>query len=141
MSSILSALERLEAPVVFVAHPRVRPIVDSRPVHGAIHVVGPVGYLQMMRLVDDARFVVTDSGGLQKEAYWLGTPCITLRSETEWVETLVNSWNQLADCDADAIVSQSAKLPGPGTPRPEFGRPSEGTASARVVAALVECSR
>jgi UDP-N-acetylglucosamine 2-epimerase len=67
--------------------------------------IEPVGYLDMVRLETGARLVMTDSGGIQKEAYWLRVPCVTLRTETEWVETVAQGWNTLAGSDVDRIVA------------------------------------
>jgi UDP-N-acetylglucosamine 2-epimerase len=69
-----------------------------------VNIIDPVGYLQMMKLTMDATRVLTDSGGLQKEAYFLQTPCITLRTETEWVETLHDHWNIITGSDPDLII-------------------------------------
>jgi UDP-GlcNAc3NAcA epimerase len=106
LTSILGALNALVEPVVFPVHPRTRKaIAESNLRLGPdVHLIEPVGYLEMVALTDSARCVLTDSGGLQKEAYWLGVPCITLRDETEWVETVEAGWNTLAGADLGRIV-------------------------------------
>ncbi|MEI7983708.1 MAG: UDP-N-acetylglucosamine 2-epimerase, partial [Bacteroidota bacterium] len=78
-------------------------------------IIDPVGYLQMLKLTIEAEKILTDSGGLQKEAYFLGKPCITLRTETEWVETLHDNWNIITGSDPDRIVN-AVKAPLPSTP-------------------------
>ncbi len=106
LSSILNAFNSVNEPVVFPIHPGTRKIITERGFHPAPHVrlLDPVGYLDMVALVGSARLVMTDSGGLQKEAYWLGAPCLTLRNETEWVETVEAGWNLLVGSDTGKIV-------------------------------------
>lgn len=88
--------ESNEMPVVFPVHPRTRPLLSSPPVEvSGIRLIDPLGYIDMHRLLSGAAMVFTDSGGLQKEAYFHRVPCITLRDETEWVETLSAGWNRL----------------------------------------------
>lgn len=105
-AGILEAFNSLDEPVIFPVHPRARKILGeigfvSRP---GLHLIDPVGYLEMVALVGAARLVLTDSGGLQKEAYWLGVPCITMRHETEWIETVNVGWNLLTGPDPGKIA-------------------------------------
>ncbi|MEN8149470.1 MAG: UDP-N-acetylglucosamine 2-epimerase (non-hydrolyzing) [Planctomycetota bacterium] len=101
--SILSAFGRLRHPVVFPAHPRSRAMLGG-PV-GNVIVIPPAGYFATIALVMNARKVLTDSGGLQKEAFFLGTPCVTLRDTTEWTETVDAGRNRVVGADPDAIVA------------------------------------
>jgi UDP-N-acetylglucosamine 2-epimerase len=112
LRSVIEAMGKLEMPVLFAVHPRTRAALDRYDLLGSIpacvSVRSPLGYLEAIAAVRDAAVVVTDSGGLQREAYWLGTPCVTLREETEWVETV--------ECGANALVSPAqAKERLPGT--------------------------
>jgi UDP-GlcNAc3NAcA epimerase len=106
LSRILNAFNSLEEPVVFPIHPRARKAVVQAgcQVTTKVHLIDPVGYLDMIELAGAARLVLTDSGGLQKEAYWLRVPCITLRDETEWVETVEAGWNTLVGSNPEKIM-------------------------------------
>lgn len=134
---LLGVLDRLDAPVLLPLHPRTRARLEAlgglAPLGGRLRVIPPLGYLDMLRLVASCRRVLTDSGGLQKEAYWLGRPCITLREETEWVETVAAGWNTLAGFDARRIEAAVGTEPPPVRP-PLYG---DGRAAERIVAALV----
>jgi UDP-N-acetylglucosamine 2-epimerase len=135
LSQIVHALDALDEPVIFPVHPRtVRAIGDLnwRP-KPHIQLIDPVGYLEMVTLTGAARLVLTDSGGLQKEAYWLGVPCLTLRDETEWVETVNAGWNALVGADADRIV-HGVRMFVPAGPRPTLY--GDGLAAERCVARL-----
>jgi UDP-N-acetylglucosamine 2-epimerase len=106
LSGILTAFNALDQPVIFPVHPRARKIIkraDFR-LKPHVHLIDPVGYLDMVMLSSSARLILTDSGGLQKEAYWLSVPCLTLRDETEWVETVEAGWNTLVGSDSEKIV-------------------------------------
>lgn len=111
---IFNGLSQLPKPVVLPTHPRLRSTCQR---HGIdldtqnVFFVNPLGYVDMVRAVTNARAVLTDSGGLQKESLWVGVPCITLRAETEWVETLREGANQLVGADATKIVSAVNRLP------------------------------
>lgn len=134
LAGIFAGFGRLDAPVLLPLHPRTRARLDGITVPANVVLMPPVGYLSMLTLVRNARRVLTDSGGLQKEAFWLGVPCVTLRDETEWIETLVNGWNRLAGADAEKMVQAAASEP-EGAPEP-FGEASSGRPSERIAAVL-----
>jgi UDP-N-acetylglucosamine 2-epimerase (non-hydrolysing)/UDP-GlcNAc3NAcA epimerase len=108
LERLVELIERLPGELVFPLHPRTAKRLDQSGlrarVDAAATVTPPLGYLDFLALARDARAVVTDSGGVQKEAYLLGTPCVTLRDTTEWVETVDAGWNVLVDLDADAAL-------------------------------------
>lgn len=99
LSSILNELGRLSKIVVFPVHPRTRDIIENNQITAPknIHLIKPIGYLDFVKLQAHSLKIITDSGGIQKEAYILKKPCITLRPETEWVETVEAGWNLLID--------------------------------------------
>lgn len=105
--NIFKAFSELDKPVLLPLHPRTKKLIENLEVDMKnIIIIKPIGYLLMLYLTSNAYMVVTDSGGLQKEAYFLKTPCTTLRDQTEWVETLENSWNVLCSIDVDEIKKQ-----------------------------------
>ena len=135
LRQLLTALGQLELPVVLPLHPRTRAVIEKHGIETAsnLQLIEPVGYLEMLALEQGARSVLTDSGGVTREAYFLSVPCVTLRTETEWPETLVDGWNVLAGSDLDAIV-QAARRPRPQTaPLPAFG---DGRAATKIVEML-----
>lgn len=137
LAAIIAAVNSIEEPIVLPLHPRTRKMLASAATTFGprVTVIDPVGYLDLLQLLQHARLVLTDSGGLQKEAYWLGVPCVTVRGETEWVETVAAGWNVLAGSDRDRIVYAVRGL------RPPAARPAlygDGRASARIVAQLEE---
>ena len=136
LAALFEGLGRLTQPVLLPLHPRTRAYLGALTLAPNIEVMEPVSYLTMLTLIRNARGVFTDSGGLQKEAFWLGIPCITLRAETEWVETLTNGWNQTVGCDPNAIVAAAHRKP-TGPPQ-AFGAPPEGTASKQIARVLVQ---
>ena len=135
LGAIVDALAALDTPVLLLAHPRLRVRAEEHGIvlrRGAVHVGDPLPYPEMVKAVVASAGVVTDSGGLQKEAYLLGRPCTTLRTETEWVETLEGGWNVL-----DPLLSQVRQVaarPAPTTPQ---GTPfGDGDAARHVLEAL-----
>lgn len=136
MQQILRAFRRLEFPVVFPVHPRTKKIVDVILAHDGdsghvsqLRLIEPVGYFDMLTLEKHARAIITDSGGVQKEAYFFRVPCVTLREETEWVETVESGWNQLCPINEEEIVKQVYQARG-GEWTPIFG---DGAASEQIV--------
>jgi UDP-GlcNAc3NAcA epimerase len=139
LRSIFMALERLarhDFPVVLPLHPRTGNALGTIGiVPERVHAVPPVSYEEMLCLEAHARVILTDSGGLQKEAYWLGVPCVTLREETEWVETVIAGWNVLVGYDPDCAVEAARKA------RPNGSHPflyGDGNSAERIVRGLVE---
>jgi UDP-GlcNAc3NAcA epimerase len=119
---LVELLEALPPPVVFPLHPRTRARLEAAGLMervGRLRVTPPLGYLDFLTLASSARAVLTDSGGVQKEAYLLGTPCVTMRDTTEWVETLETGWNVLVDLDAEAALRALDRPPPPGE-RPQL---------------------
>ena len=135
LSGILSALNALKQTVVFPVHPRTYKVISEGnfPLEPHVRLIEPVGYIAMVRLVAAASMVLTDSGGLQKEAYWLGVPCVTLRDETEWIETVQAGWNRLAGATADRIVD-TVRTFDPPDQRPDLY--GDGCAAAQCAALL-----
>jgi UDP-N-acetylglucosamine 2-epimerase len=136
LGRILTALGRLGRPVVLPIHPRTRKNVArlALPMGENLRVVEPRGYLDMLALQAHAACVLTDSGGIQKEAYCLRVPCVTLRSETEWVETVATGWNVLAGTDPERIVTAVRSRPGGDREHPRLY--GDGTAARRIVEIL-----
>ncbi|MBO6523479.1 MAG: UDP-N-acetylglucosamine 2-epimerase (non-hydrolyzing) [Balneolaceae bacterium] len=105
LNEILTAFSNIDAPVVWPVHPRNRKKLRGKDVPRNIYMLEPVSYFKMITLLKNCRAVLTDSGGLQKEAYWMKKPCITIREETEWVETLHGGWNQITGASKEKIVN------------------------------------
>jgi UDP-N-acetylglucosamine 2-epimerase (non-hydrolysing)/UDP-GlcNAc3NAcA epimerase len=139
LEQILGAFEHLSGPVVFPLHPRTRPLVqrltDGRTFDNTLF-VQPVGYMEMLYLTAHAQKVITDSGGLQKEAYLLQTPCVTVREQTEWIETLEAGWNVLVPPATEALLAALRRnAPAAQSQEPVYG---DGHAAQQIVARLRE---
>jgi len=133
LGRIVEGLGRLEEPVVFPAHPRTRAALEGIPLAPHIGLLEPLGYLDLAALASQARVILTDSGGLQKEAYWYGVPCVTMRPSTEWVDTVELGANTLVDDDPDRIAAAAAAARMPEDLPPLYG---DGHASERIAEAL-----
>jgi UDP-GlcNAc3NAcA epimerase len=141
LAAIVRAFEMISDifTIVWPVHPRTRKVLESYGLQrnrGSFSILDPISYLDMLCLEKQARGILTDSGGVQKEAYWLGVPCITLRGESEWVETLQTGWNTLAGTDSDSIFAAAIKPP-PPKPSMEnlFG---DGHSATKIVRALLD---
>jgi UDP-N-acetylglucosamine 2-epimerase len=132
LARIVKGLNRVEGAIVFPAHPRTRTALAEAGAR-AFEPIAPLGYLDFTALAGQARVILTDSGGVQKEAYWSGVPCVTMRPSTEWVDTVEAGANALVDDDPDAIAAAAAAARFPANAPPLYG---DGHASGRIAAAL-----
>jgi UDP-GlcNAc3NAcA epimerase len=137
LSAIVSALNDVTETVVFPTHPRTQKALKHWGIHpnSNVRLIEPVSYLDMLMLEKNARMILTDSGGVQKEAYILGVPCVTLREETEWVETVEAGWNILVGANRERIVEAVRNFQPTGERLPLFG---DGNASRRIVEILTQ---
>ena len=138
LRALVELIAALPGPVLFPLHPRTRArllesaeMSDLERVEGLI-ITEPLGYAEFSALVCQARAVLTDSGGVQKEAYLAGVPCLTLRANTEWTETVQSGWNTLVDLDAKAALAALGRTP--PQERPELY--GDGRAAERCVEAI-----
>lgn len=133
LARIVEGLNRIDEPLVFPAHPRTRAALDGLPLAAHVHLTEPLGYLDLAALASQARVILTDSGGLQKEAYWYGVACVTMRPSTEWVDTVEVGANVLVDDDPEWIAAavRDARMP---AERPQLY--GDGDASQRIAAVL-----
>ncbi len=122
LKNIMEALADLskEKPVVFPIHPRTKKTLEALRISAfnfnQVHLIDPVSYFDMLILEKNSLKILTDSGGVQKEAYFLGVPCITLRNETEWVETVKGSWNVIVGADKKRIIESTMNI----SPKPDY---------------------
>jgi UDP-GlcNAc3NAcA epimerase len=124
LKQILNELARLNITIIFPAHPRTQKIIKQNNISVAdsIRIIEPLGYLNFINLQSNAAKIITDSGGVQKEAYLLGKPCITLRTETEWTETVEAGWNFLIDSTSPNLAAAIASFNPTGNPLPLYGQ-------------------
>ena len=142
LEAILLALGARDETVIFPAHPRTVASIDrfglTELVTPNIRLIAPVGYSESLALVKNARVVATDSGGLQKEAYFFSVPCVTMRDSSEWVETIESGWNILVGSDREALATALASPPR-GARHPAFyGRGDAGEQLAVALAGFLE---
>jgi UDP-N-acetylglucosamine 2-epimerase len=140
LRSIVTAFDAMPVPVVFPVHPRTRRRLEDTGLEavlaqaGNLLLIEPVGYLDMLVLEKNAQLILTDSGGVQKEAYFFAVPCLTLREETEWVETVEAGWNLLVGADREAILEAASAFRPVGVPPNSFG---DGHAASRIAELLL----
>lgn len=140
LGAIVTALAEISKsmPVVLPLHPRTRKLLDDYSLNkilDTIHIVEPLPFLSMIALEQAAKVILTDSGGVQKEAFFYGVPCVTMRDETEWVETLSGGWNRLVGADTQKICTAALSSENLGnTPKNVFG---EGDAAYRIAERLL----
>jgi UDP-N-acetylglucosamine 2-epimerase (non-hydrolysing)/UDP-GlcNAc3NAcA epimerase len=136
LERLVDVLLAVPGPVVLPLHPRTRARLEAAGLFerlaAGIRIVSPLGYLDFTALLLHSRAVLTDSGGVQKEAYLAGVRCVTMRATTEWTETVDAGWNTLVDLDPAATVA-ALKTPLPAERPPLYG---DGRAGERVVEAL-----
>jgi UDP-N-acetylglucosamine 2-epimerase (non-hydrolysing) len=137
LESIIDGLSNAPLPVVLPLHPRTEERLEEYGLRGwaidELEVIDPIGYIDFVRLVNDAERVATDSGGVQKEAFYLGTPCVTMREETEWRETTECGWNRLVGSDSAKIRDALKANDWPESKPDLYGN---GQASRRVIEVL-----
>ncbi len=142
LAGIIAAFERAGRPVVLPLHPRTRKVLGAplAKIGGQVRVIEPVSYLDMLMLERGARLILTDSGGVQKEAYWFDVPCVTLRDETEWVELVTAGGNRLVGADTESILSAVAAFERDGARLPA-DRPADlygdGASAEKIVGILL----
>ena len=135
LGRIVDGLDRIDELVVFPIHPRTRARLEEDGLTLGPHVrlIEPLSYLELASLASQARVIVTDSGGLQKEAYWYGVPCVTVRPSTEWVDTVTIGANVLVDDDPAALAAAVANAALPSNRPVLYG---DGHASERIAQVL-----
>jgi len=125
LQQIFSAFSNLDKPVLIPLHPRTQNLLNQISYSENVKIIAPVGYLELLQILSKSIKVLTDSGGLQKEAFFMDKPCVTLRDETEWIETLDDGWNHIAGANFDQIV-EKVNLPYPTQKRNLFGNGDAG---------------
>ena len=139
LREIIGAFSGLKKTIVLPLHPRTLKTIGQGAIGGNVRLVEPVSYLNMLTLEKNARLILTDSGGVQKEAFWFGVPCITMRDQTEWVEIVEAGCNRLVGADEKAILSAVAAFESQGCALPA-SRPADlygdGHSSEKIVAHL-----
>jgi UDP-N-acetylglucosamine 2-epimerase len=137
ISALVEVIEAVGMPVVFPVHPRTRAALERAGLleraAAAARLTAPLGYLDFTALLMSAAVCLTDSGGVQKEAYLHRVPCVTLRDTTEWVETIATGWNRLADLEPAAVTAALASATHPPEHPPLYG---DGDAAGRIAAVI-----
>lgn len=140
LNSILEQLSKINSSIVFPLHPRIKGIFSSGgfDLPSNIITIDPVGYLSMVSLLKACKCVITDSGGLQKEAYWLKKKCYTLRSETEWVETIEAGWNKLFYDQIELLAMEVNQAAEPVDWKPLYGTGNAALNVANLISSSIQ---
>jgi UDP-N-acetylglucosamine 2-epimerase len=143
LKSILDALDRIDMPILLPMHPRTKNTLGAKldEIGSGVRIIDPVSYLDMLMLEKNARVILTDSGGVQKEAYWANVPCITLRDETEWTELVTAGYNRVVGSDTSAILDAVSKAENEATNNLVSNRSKlygDGHSAEKIVAILGE---
>ncbi len=133
LQTILTGIGKIEESCYWPVHPRNKATLNQLVLPKNLVLCEPFSYFEMLYAIKNSVKVITDSGGLQKEAYWLKKPCITIRPQTEWIETLDNNWNQLCDGSTDSIVNCYQNDPIENTWKSIYG---EGNASTLIAGTI-----
>lgn len=138
LKGIMEGLRRIPLPVIWPVHPRTAKVIESIGIELPVNIrrVEPVGYFDMLALEMKASVIITDSGGVQKEAYFLKKPCITLRDQTEWVETTTDGWNLLAGTNPDKIQAAFEQIT-TQPPKIQHTHYGDGQAAQKIVDILI----
>ena len=145
LDGILAALAKMDRPVVLPLHPRTRNTLGAKlaSLGDRVRAIEPLAHLDMLALEAAARIILTDSGGVQKEAYWAGVPCVTLREETEWVELVEVGCNRLAGADPARILAAVEEIESAGAALPASDAGAlygDGHSAERIIAAIVDAT-
>jgi len=145
LKGIVDALLQARQPIVFPAHPRTRKSLEAFGLWSVLKskatVIDPVDYLDFTALLMDAAKVITDSGGVQKEAFFYGVPCITLRDETEWIETVEDGWNAVVGTETKDVLNAIETFNPAGTKSEPFGNGRAAEKIARIIDKFVPPAR
>ncbi|MBN2275278.1 MAG: UDP-N-acetylglucosamine 2-epimerase (non-hydrolyzing) [Bacteroidales bacterium] len=136
LKNIFKAFSLITGNIVLPLHPRTKKYLKTLPVSNNVNIIEPTGYLNLLHLLKNCEKVLTDSGGLQKEAFFLKKPCITLREETEWIETLEDGWNHVVG-DNITLILEKIRLKVPEKQEQFFG---DGHAATAIVEGLLKYS-
>ncbi|MCZ0853474.1 UDP-N-acetylglucosamine 2-epimerase, partial [Brevibacillus laterosporus] len=143
LKSLLEALRQINGIVLFPIHPRTKNKIrqwnlDNLSLSSNIKMIDPLDYFDMLAVESQAKVILTDSGGVQKEAYMLGVPCITLRDETEWIETVLEGWNRITGANTQRILKAVETTQIPKDQIPIFG---DGHTSEKICKFLTNLTR
>ena len=132
LRNMIEALNESREKIILPLHPRTKKFIEGYGLNfnENIKVIDPIGYLEMLMLEENSKMIVTDSGGVQKEAYFMGKPCITMRDETEWVETVAGGWNVVVGTDKNKILDNIRNFKPTSIQQAIFG---DGNAAQKIL--------